>query len=124
MPIGKIPPKANDYTTSHSDEIVTNESGGKQSRIAAKPSLMPFLAFLEVGKVLKVGAERYAPDNWRLIPSESHLDHALIHVANLQDLIHRQKCEDQTLLVEEASHFACRVMMFLEQFLDELSKES
>lgn len=34
---------------------------------------------LEIGEVLKEGASKYAVNNWRLIPQEEHLNHALIH---------------------------------------------
>lgn len=33
-----------------------------------------------IGKVLQYGADRYAPNNWRLIPQEEHINHALIHI--------------------------------------------
>ncbi len=36
-------------------------------------------AILEIAKVLKEGAEKYESNNWRLIPQEDHLNHALIH---------------------------------------------
>lgn len=35
---------------------------------------------LRIGTVLEEGAERYEPNNWRLIPQESHINHALIHL--------------------------------------------
>lgn len=38
---------------------------------------------LTIGKVLQYGAERYSPNNWRLIPREEHLNHALIHLVAL-----------------------------------------
>lgn len=34
---------------------------------------------LEIGEVLKEGASKYTVNNWRLIPQEEHLNHALIH---------------------------------------------
>lgn len=33
-----------------------------------------------IGEVLQEGAGRYAPNNWRLIPEEEHINHALIHI--------------------------------------------
>lgn len=33
----------------------------------------------EIAKVLKEGEEKYGANNWRLIPEESHINHALIH---------------------------------------------
>lgn len=35
---------------------------------------------IRIGKVLKEGAEKYKPNNWRLIPQEEHINHALIHI--------------------------------------------
>lgn len=37
-------------------------------------------ALIEVSKVLQYGAERYSRNNWRLIPFEDHINHALIHL--------------------------------------------
>ena len=34
---------------------------------------------LAIAKVLKEGAEKYEANNWRLIPQEEHLNHAIIH---------------------------------------------
>lgn len=33
-----------------------------------------------IAKVLQEGAAKYAPNNWRLIPREEHINHALIHI--------------------------------------------
>jgi hypothetical protein len=35
---------------------------------------------IRIAKVLQEGADRYAPNNWRLIPEEEHINHALIHI--------------------------------------------
>lgn len=35
---------------------------------------------LTISKVLEEGAIKYKPNNWRLIPSESHINHALCHL--------------------------------------------
>ena len=37
------------------------------------------LAIVEIAKVLQYGASRYRANNWRLIPQEEHINHALIH---------------------------------------------
>lgn len=34
---------------------------------------------VKIAEVLQEGAEKYEPNNWRLIPQEEHLNHALIH---------------------------------------------
>ena len=57
---------------------------------------------LTISKVLKEGADKYEPNNWRLIPSEAHLSHALTHylaflVGDKQD--------------DHLAHFLCRLMM-------------
>lgn len=35
---------------------------------------------MRIATVLQEGAERYEPNNWRLIPQEEHINHALIHL--------------------------------------------
>ena len=57
---------------------------------------------MAIAKVLQYGASRYAPNNWRLIPQEEHINHALIHIiahlaGDTQD--------------EHLDHALCRLMM-------------
>lgn len=59
-------------------------------------------AMVEIGKVLQYGADRYEANNWRLIPQEEHINHALIHyyaakVGDTQD--------------DHIQHCLCRLMM-------------
>ena len=61
-------------------EIVENEAGGKQSKAVAAFHLMDAPAMIRLAKVLQYGASRYERDNWRKIPCEEHLNHALIHI--------------------------------------------
>lgn len=89
--------------------IETNDSGGKQSATIARLDLLPPLALLQVGKVLKHGV-KYGVDNWRLIRPREHLNHALIHA--LAWLAGDRKDD-------HAGHFACRAMMFLETTITE-----
>jgi len=35
---------------------------------------------MTIAKVLQYGADRYEPNNWRLIPQEEHINHALVHL--------------------------------------------
>lgn len=57
---------------------------------------------LTIAKVLKEGAEKYSTNNWRLIPSEAHLNHAIVHyLAYLSG----DKQDDHL------SHFYTRLMM-------------
>lgn len=57
-----------------------------------------------IAKVLKYGADRYEPNNWRLIPQEDHINHALIHIiAHLMG-----DTQD-----DHIDHALCRLMMTL-----------
>jgi hypothetical protein len=60
------------------------------------------LAIVEIAKVLQYGADKYEANNWRLIPQEEHINHALIHyiaflLGDTQD--------------EHLEHCMCRLMM-------------
>lgn len=90
--------------------IETNDAGGQQSKTPY--SLMasfPHRAILDVAAVVKRGLERYAPDNWKLIPRTDHLNHALAH-------IHAYGCGDDQEgdPIEHLRHAACRLLMALE----------
>ena len=57
---------------------------------------------IRIAKVLQYGADKYEPNNWRLIPQESHINHALIHIlakimGDTQD--------------DHLDHALCRLMM-------------
>lgn len=59
-------------------------------------------ALITIGKVLQEGANKYMPNNWRLIPQEDHLNHALVHylayiLGDTQD--------------SHVEHCMCRLMM-------------
>lgn len=59
---------------------------------------------INIAKILQYGADRYAPNNWRLIPEEEHINHALIHiVAHIAG--DRQD--------DHINHALCRLMMAL-----------
>lgn len=92
---------------------VTNAAGAKQSATLYRMDLLPALASLQVAAVLKHGADKYGDNNWRAIPVEDHLNHALIHVyaylaGDRQD--------------DHMGHFACRAMMALETVLSQEKK--
>lgn len=55
-----------------------------------------------IAKVLQVGASRYSANNWRLIPQEEHINHALIHI--IAELM--GDTQDDHL-----DHALCRLMM-------------
>lgn len=57
---------------------------------------------VRIAKVLQYGADRYEPNNWRLIPQESHINHALIHI--LAEIL--GDTQD-----DHIDHALCRLMM-------------
>lgn len=59
-------------------------------------------ALIQIAKVLEYGASRYKPNNWRLIPEEDHMNHALIHLYALE----KEDKQDDHL-----GHFLTRLMM-------------
>ena len=105
------------------DNIITNEQGGKQSKIKGKMTEVPPLALIEVSQVMGLGSVNYPREadnspNWYKIDCYSNLDHALEHVANF--LAERNKPDkDKDFMLEELSHFTARAMMGLEQYLRE-----
>lgn len=58
----------------------TNEQGGMQSDLPYRCDLLDAESILKLSAVLKQGAEKYAPDNWRKIDCMSHINHALVHI--------------------------------------------
>lgn len=57
---------------------------------------------LTISRVLKEGAEKYEANNWRLVPQEDHISHALTHY--FAYLIGDESDD-------HLSHFYCRLMM-------------
>ena len=89
-------------------EVVTNEKGAHQSRVEYRLDLVPPLALLSVGQVLKEGAEKYGVDNWRGIAPDEHINHALVHLyaflaGDTQD--------------DHVTHAACRILFALDLLL-------
>ncbi len=90
---------------------VVLSNGAKQSATPARLDLIPMLALLHVGAILKEGAEKYGEGNWLGIPVRMHVNKALIHLAaflagDTQD--------------DHLGHACCRIQMALERkILDE-----
>lgn len=59
---------------------VINQNGGKQSSLPYAFHLIDSKAIFALAGVLHEGAEKYERDNWRKIPAESHVNHALSHI--------------------------------------------
>jgi len=60
--------------------IRENEKGGKQSDIPYAFHLIDGPALFNMAQVYAEGAKKYEPDNWRKIPVEEHLNHAISHI--------------------------------------------
>ncbi|MER2047285.1 MAG: dATP/dGTP diphosphohydrolase domain-containing protein [Solibacillus sp.] len=60
--------------------IIYNEKGGGQSDSPYRMDLVDPKSVLEIAKVLKTGADKYGDDNWKLISTQDHLNHLLVHV--------------------------------------------
>lgn len=80
------------------------ESGDKMRLIWAIDSLDEDTnkQMIRIAKVLHFGADKYKANNWRLIPQEEHINHALIHLmaalaGDTQD--------------DHLDHALCRLMM-------------
>lgn len=62
------------------NDVVTNSNGAKQSRLDYRFDLMDPHAMFSLAEVLHEGAVRYGDTNWKNIPIQDHLNHALAHV--------------------------------------------
>lgn len=85
-----------------------NSKGGKQSDTGVRMDLIPPKALFRVASILKYGAEKYGEKNWHKIETESHLNHALVHLyaflaGDTQD--------------DHLGHACCRLQMALERHL-------
>lgn len=85
-------------------EIEENERGGRQSKLPYDFTLIDSDALFTLANVLYEGSKKYEIDNWRRIPTEPHLNHALAHIyAYLEG-----NTDDNHL-----GHAFCRLMMAL-----------
>jgi len=88
------------------DETITNEAGGKQSRISTRFDLIPADVLYEVSVVLAKGAVKYGDNNWKNIPVKDHMAHAMEHINRESHLI--QTYTEST--GEDYYHAICRLM--------------
>lgn len=96
---------------SDSEEIVTNPLGGKQSKLYVAYHLIDPHALEALAAIHHRGAIKYAPDNWRKIDTEEHINHALHHIvqalkitgARRRGLLYAHDKEDHL------AHALCRI---------------
>lgn len=62
------------------EEMVSNNQGGKQSKLEYRFDLIDTKAIFKLAHVLYAGEIRYGKDNWRKIDVDSHLNHAMSHI--------------------------------------------
>lgn len=59
---------------------VQNEQGGMQSATAGRFDLIPPKSMFRLAAIMDHGARKYAPNNWKKIEIDSHVNHALQHL--------------------------------------------
>lgn len=59
---------------------VTNGEGGKQSFTLARFDYIPPEAMILLAECLGFGGKKYGQDNWRKIPIEENIAHAVLHL--------------------------------------------
>lgn len=65
--------------TKEEEPVIVNDKGGKQSDIKYDYTLIPGDAMEHIAQSLTHGCNKYGRDNWRLIPRQEHVSHALRH---------------------------------------------
>ena len=90
--------------------IETAANGAQQSRLDYRFDLLDAPAMFALARVLDYGAKRYAENNWRGIPTRSHVNHVLVHLfgylaGDTQD--------------DHLSHALCRAMMALASAIEQ-----
>lgn len=104
-PVADTPTRATVAGVGKDAPTTVNAAGGKQSDSPYRCDLLPAQAVLAVAAVLKHGADKYGPNNWRAIPIGDNLNHALTHVlaylaGDTQD--------------DHLEHAACRILFALD----------
>lgn len=62
-------------------EVIRNEKGAEQSLVPFRFALIPPEAVFRLAEIMAHGEQKgYGRNNWRGIPFEDHVDHALSHL--------------------------------------------
>jgi hypothetical protein len=103
---------------SPTEEIEVGKKGGMGSKVPWW-ELMDYRALDTIAQVFTNGAVKYAVDNWRAVPWQEHIRHAVRHAyKSLEDQQQQHLTTnppDQEL--DELSHAACRMLMALAVYL-------
>lgn len=59
---------------------VTNAEGGSQSLLRVRFDLLDTTAMFRLASILDYGERKYGANNWRKIPTQDHINHALTHI--------------------------------------------
>lgn len=92
------------------EEIIANDMGGMNSKISGRYDLLPAYAIACIAGVMEEGAMKYAPDNWRKVSFEDHLNHAMRHIFCF---LNQQGNRDKK---EHITHALTRLAMAVEQW--------
>jgi hypothetical protein len=92
---------------SHMTPLETNKNGGVQSSVQRAYHLVPPDALSQVARIMYNGSMKYSDDNWKKIPCNDHLNHAVHHV-----FLHLagNRMEDHL------AHAATRMLMALDRY--------
>jgi hypothetical protein len=90
-------------------EVEVNASGGAQSKLEGRYDMIPGNALHVLAKVFAFGARKYARNNWKRIPYEDHINHAMAHLASLMNDERDEGDEDHL------AHAFCRLAMAVSQ---------
>lgn len=98
-------------------ERVTNEAGGKQSRLDYDLTLIDPIFLQELAKVMTENCAEYGGhyerDNWRKIEAHDHLRHLYNHVSLIQQTYEEVGTDEAYTHI---LHAACRVMMLVRKW--------
>lgn len=100
------------------EEIEVGAAGGAGSKIPWW-ELLDFRALDVIAGVLEHGAKKYARDNWRAVPTDEHIRHAVRHLYKSLEAVqqyHEYLSEDT---LNDLAHGACRAFMALAVFLQD-----
>lgn len=87
----------------NNDEIMSNEQGGKQSKLEYSFELLEPMMLKRVAHVLYTGKQKYGAKNWRNIPDhQEHIGRAMYHLTQaLENIDHSE---------DHLANAVCRIM--------------